>query len=71
MTTTQTETKHRIRWYVYAGDEMIPHTATMRGTWGYDAKCSCGWETTTGGAVRSSIEREVWIHKHVDAGLPL
>ena len=68
---TTTETKHRIRWYVYAGDEMIPHTASMRGTWGYDVKCSCGWESRTGGATRTSVERDVWFHKHFDAGLPL
>jgi hypothetical protein len=54
---------HRIRWFVYAGDEMIPHTSKMRGTWGYDAKCSCGWKSHTGGAVRSYVRNLVDDHK--------
>ena len=54
---------HRIRWWVYAGGERIPREATMRGQWGYDATCSCGWDSRTGGAVRSCIEREVHDHK--------
>lgn len=56
-------TKHRIRWYVYAGRERIPRTSNMRGTWGYDVECSCGWQTLTGGATRRSIELDVWLHK--------
>jgi hypothetical protein len=55
--------KHRIRWWVYAGRERIPHTAQMRGRWGYDATCSCGWDSHTGGATRASVERDVWFHK--------
>lgn len=63
-----TRRAHRIRWYVYTGGpdrERIPRTATMRGRWpnGYDVECSCGWKSSTGGAVRSYIEREVWSHK--------
>ena len=42
----------------------MPHTAAMRGHWpGYDAECSCGWATRTGGATRRYIEGEVWLHK--------
>lgn len=57
---------HRIRHYVYEtpGGNLIPRTSGMRGTWpGHEAKCSCGWETRTGGAVRSYIDREVSDHK--------
>lgn len=54
---------HRIRWFVYAGGERIPHAASMRGLWGYDVECSCGWATHTGGGTRSSLEFEVWCHK--------
>lgn len=60
-------TTHRISWFVYVGfgadRERIPHTATMRGRWDYDAVCTCGWDTRTGGAVRSFIKREVAMHK--------
>lgn len=60
---------HRIEWWVYVdpADPRKPRvrrTATMRGRWpGYDVTCTCGWQTTTGGAVRSYIEQEVWSHK--------
>lgn len=65
-------TIHRVRWFVYTGHvtsagvpERIPRTASMRGSWpGYDAVCSCGWETQTGGAVRSYIKQEISWHKH-------
>jgi hypothetical protein len=73
---SEVEVKHRIRWFVYVGPnssgrfERIPRTASMRGTWpGYDVECSCGQKTTTGGAVRSYIEREVWLHKNVGSDL--
>lgn len=54
---------HRMKWFVYAGGVRVRHTSTMRGQWGYDVTCSCGWETTTGGATRSHIEDEIYIHK--------
>jgi len=55
--------KVTIQWFVYAGDEKIRHNATMRGAWGYDVTCSCGWETKTGGGVRSWLRHEVELHK--------
>jgi hypothetical protein len=52
---------HRITWWVWGhgpqGAYKIPHSAKMRGTWGWDATCSCGWESRTGGATRGSVER--------------
>jgi hypothetical protein len=71
MSETATSTKHVIKWWVYTGGmdenmrrERIRRTASMRGFWpGYDVECSCGWETKTGGAVKSYIEQEVWSHK--------
>lgn len=61
------KTKHRISWWVYTGGpngERIRRNRHMRGWWpGYDVECSCGWKTTTGGATRSYIEKEVWLHK--------
>jgi hypothetical protein len=64
-TTTTATTTHRISWWVYAGRERIRHTATMRGHWpGWDATCSCGWDSQTGGATRGSVRRDVWAHKN-------
>ena len=54
---------HRATWFVYAGSERIPHTATMRGQWGYDVECSCGWSTTTGGAIKRYVADELWAHR--------
>jgi hypothetical protein len=59
---------HRARWYVWAdGPEgrpvKIPREATMRGRWGYDVTCECGWQTNTGGATRTWIEGELMVHR--------
>jgi hypothetical protein len=61
--TTKTQTQHRMKWYVWAGGERMRHTATMRGQWGWDAECSCGWKSRTGGAVKSYVDQLVWEHK--------
>jgi hypothetical protein len=61
-----TDQKVQIKWFVYAGEEMISYNSTMRGTWGWDATCSCGWATKTGGAIRSSVLAEVQNHKRFD-----
>lgn len=62
MTTTNAVT-HRMKWFAYAGGEKFPRTASMRGTWGYDVECSCGWATNSGGGTKGYITREVWFHK--------
>ena len=63
-----TKEKVTIKWFVYAGDEKIPHTSSMRGEWGYDFKCSCGLETKTGGAIKSSIQWDATMHKILEHG---
>ena len=30
---------------------------------GWDATCSCGWETKTGGAIKASVLADVRLHK--------
>ena len=60
------DVKHKIRWFVYDSDgNKTPSTSMMRGSWpGYDAECSCGWGSSTGGAVKRSIADAVWDHKY-------
>jgi hypothetical protein len=58
-----TASKVQIKWFVYAGRQKFPHKNTMRGDWGYDAECSCGWSSKTGGAIYSYVEAEVKSHK--------
>lgn len=62
------DTKVTIKWFVWSGDVKMPYESSMRGTWGFDAKCSCGWETRTGGAVRSSVQSDVNTHKFSEHG---
>jgi hypothetical protein len=61
-----TDAKVQIKWFVYAGNEKIRYTSTMRGTWGYDAECSCGYTTKTGGGVRSYVEDLIESHKRFE-----
>lgn len=65
-----TLSEHRVRWFVYTGAvengkrERIPWQSTMRGFWpGYDVVCSCGWESRTGGATRTSVEDALLDHR--------
>jgi hypothetical protein len=65
--------EHKIKWWVYATDglggrEKIRHSNSMCGPWGYEASCSCGWETRSGGAIRAYIRKEVYWHK-LEAGV--
>ena len=62
-------TGHAIRWYVWAHDsqgraQRMPRESTMRGQWGYDVECECGWKSRTGGAVLRYVEGLVWNHKY-------
>lgn len=59
-----TQNTHRIAWFVYAGREKIRRTSTMRGIWGYDVECSCGWKSHTGGATKGYMDQLVWEHKN-------
>jgi hypothetical protein len=61
-----TNEKVQIKWFVWTMGEKFPHTANMRGNWGWDAQCSCGWETRSGGATKTCIENDVQIHKMVE-----
>jgi len=61
-----TEQKVTVKWFVWSAGEKMPHAKSMRGAWGYDAQCSCGWETKTGGGVRSWVRDLVETHKRLD-----
>lgn len=62
---------HTIRWYALAWDndgrqERLPRQPYMKAREGWrawEAACSCGWQTRTGGALASWIEKEVRWHK--------
>lgn len=57
-------TTHTVRWFVYVADGvMIPRESTMRGTWGYDVKCSCGWQSRLGGGTRRAVQEVLDDHR--------
>lgn len=62
-----TTEKVQIKWFVYSMGYKLPRTASMRGAWdGYDAACSCGWESKTGAGVKSWVLELVEKHKRFD-----
>jgi hypothetical protein len=54
---------HRMTWWVYAGGKRIRYENTMRGSWGWDATCSCGWDSKLGGGTNAAVKRAVADHK--------
>lgn len=62
--------RHAIRWFGRVApcdefpDGFVPRTRFMRGRdWGWDVRCSCGWESRTGGAIEASVRRNVAEHR--------
>jgi hypothetical protein len=65
--------EHRIRWFgILPGTEplderKVPRNRHMNGRdWGWDVECSCGWKTTTGGAIQQRIKEEIEWHRRFD-----
>jgi len=54
---------HRATWFVVAGGQRIRRNSKMRGAWGHDVTCSCGWDSKTGGATRGSVEDALFDHR--------
>jgi hypothetical protein len=54
--------KHKMKWFARWGGEWIARSAGMQGK-EWDVKCSCGWQTNTGGAIESNIRWAVKMHK--------
>ena len=63
-----TDQKVTIKWFVWSQGEKFARNSTMRGTWGYDAECSCGWDSKTGGGVYSWVKDLVETHKIQEHG---
>lgn len=66
-----TETIHRFQWYCIirndAGDDIKVRRASWatpgRGFHRFEARCSCGWETHTGGAIPAYIQGRINEHR--------
>jgi hypothetical protein len=59
----------KITWYVWAGGQRSRHEATMRGSWGWDVECSCGWGSHTGGAIKARVEEARADHMYFEHGI--
>lgn len=61
-----TTEKVTIQWFaVLRGGEKMRNTKGFQHN-AWEAKCSCGWETKTGGAIKASVQRDVEDHKRFD-----
>jgi hypothetical protein len=61
-----TTEKVQIKWFVWFDGNKYTKKTGMVGYQGYDAKCSCGWESRTGGAFKSCVETDVQVHKMME-----
>jgi len=54
-------------WVVLESGKRMRHSNTMRVRWwGFEATCACGWDSKTGGALRSAVRQDVSDHKFYD-----
>ena len=58
-----TNEKVQIQWFWVAtdGSKIRNNKGFIHNAW--DAKCSCGWETHTGGGIKAWVKEEIEIHK--------
>lgn len=57
--------EHSIRWVAVSADTgRIPRNRFMAGRdWGWDATCSCGWDSRTGGAIQQRVREAIADHR--------
>jgi hypothetical protein len=63
-----TTEKVSVKWFVWAQGEKLPKKSGMLGYKGFDAQCSCGYETRTGGGVYSWVKEDIETHKLLEHG---
>lgn len=58
-------TRHAIRWWAYAADgERVRRTSDMKDKhYKWDATCSCGWDSATGGDTMTNVDKLAQEHK--------
>ena len=61
-----TDTKVQIKWFavLHDGSKMRNSQGFVHNAW--DVECSCGWKTSTGGAIKASVLRDVLAHKRFE-----
>jgi hypothetical protein len=61
-----TTEKVKIQWFWVAGDGTKIRSNKGFVHYAWDVKCSCGWETKTGGAIKSCVKELAEKHKWLD-----
>ena len=61
-----TNEKVQIQWFVVVDGQKYPKKTGMVGYKAFEVKCSCGWESNTGGGVFSWVKSEADDHKLID-----
>lgn len=57
-------TKHSIRWWAYIDRGRSRRTSSMKDNeFRWDATCSCGWDSGTGGAAMGEVDKMAQEHK--------
>ena len=55
---------HSIRWWAYIDGVRSRRTSSMKdGEYRWDATCSCGWDSDTGGDTMGNVDKLVQEHK--------
>lgn len=63
-----TTEKVNVKWFVWAQGEKFAKKTGMVGYKGFDAECSCGYETRTGGGVYTWVKDDIETHKVLEHG---
>lgn len=58
-----TAEKVTIKWFYVTPDGQKYRNIKGLISWAWDATCSCGWESRSGGAIKASVQRSVDDHK--------
>ena len=61
-----TDTKAQIKWFYVVNGRKYRMVKGLIGNTAWDATCSCGWESRTGGGVKSWLDQMVFEHKYYD-----
>ena len=61
-----TDQKANIKWFYVVNDQKYRYVKGLIGVTAWEVSCSCGWESHTGGGVRSWLDQLVFEHKFYD-----
>jgi hypothetical protein len=60
------DSKAQIKWFYVVNGQKYRYPKGLIGNKAWDATCSCGWESSTGGGVKTWVDQLVFEHKYID-----